>query len=193
MRRRRTHVDVADLYNPGSSHRLKGRLVKIWQILAFNGSLILLLSGALPLISLHFIGTFTVSLFDLYRGLTFSISEYAAEWIEAFSSIGAGIFVILILFPVALVFGFASLKFGSKGSLVAGVLGMICWFGALAAILQLRLSLAQSGSPLAGLAAGFIQVGYGVYGGIIGSAVLLASYGVSRLEAEKPVQPSPLP
>jgi len=165
----------------------------MWQILAFNGTLILLFSGALPLISLHFIGIFTVSLFDLYRGLSFSISEYAAQWTEAFSSIGAGIFVILILFPVALVFGFASLKIGSKGSLVAGVLGMICSLGAFAAIIQLRLSLAQSGSPLAGLAAGFIQVGYGVYGGIVGSAVLLASYVVGRLEARKPAESSTSP
>lgn len=155
--------------------------------MAFNGTLILLFSGALPLISLHFIGVFSLSLFDLYPELGFglSTSESPSEWTEFFSSVEAGLILIAILFPITLVAGFASLRFGPKACLVAGFLGMICWLGSLFAIVLLKLSIAQSGGPLGGLGANFIQIGYGVYGGILGSAILLISYFVAKRELDR--------
>ena len=159
--------------------------MKIWQILAFNATLVLFFSGALPFISIHFIGIFSMSLFDLYRGFGLSIPESLSELTEAFSSVGAGLLFIAILFPISLIVGFASLRIGPKACLIAGSLGMICWLGSLLAIIQLKLSMAQSGGPLGGLVAGLIQVGYGIYGGLLGSAILLISYFVAMYEERK--------
>jgi len=169
---------------------LKGKLLKIWQIAVFDGTLILLLSGALPLFSIHFIGTFSLSLFDLYTGFGFgfSILEFSSELTGALSSVAAGLILIAILFPIAVAVGFASLRIGPRACLVAGSLGMMCWLGSLFALIQLKLSMAQSGGPLGGLAASFIQIGYGVYGGILGSVILLISYFVARSEAKKPAR-----
>jgi hypothetical protein len=159
--------------------------LKIWQILAFNATLVLFFSGALPFVSIHFIGIFSISLFDLYRGFGLFIPESLSELTEAFSTVGAGLVFIAILFPITLIVGFASLKIGPKACLIAGSLGMICWLGSLLAIIQLKLSMAQSGGPLGGLVAGLIQIGYGIYAGILGSAVLLISYFVAIHETKK--------
>lgn len=159
--------------------------MKNWQILAFNGTLILLLSGALPLITIHFIGVFSLSLFDLYHeiGFNFSISESPPEQAKVFSSIETGLILIAILFPITLAIGFASLRLGPKACLVAGSVGMICWLGSAFTIIQLKLLMAQSENPLGGLAASFIEIGYGVYGGILGSTILLISYFVAKRES----------
>lgn len=159
--------------------------MKNWHILAFNGTLILLLSGALPLISIHVIGVFSLSLFDLYHelGFSFFISESPSERARVFSSIEAGLNLIAILFPITLAVGFSSLRFGPKACLVAGSIGMISWLGSACAIIQLKLSMAQSENPLGGLVASFIEIGYGVYGGILGSAILLVSYFVAKRES----------
>lgn len=164
--------------------------MKIWQIAVFNGTLILLLSGALPLISIHFIGTFSLSLFDLYTefGFGLSIPESSYELTDALSSVVAGLILTAILFPIAVAVGFASLRIGPRACLIAGLLGMMCWLGSLFALIQLKLSMAQSGGPVGGLAASFIQIGYGVYGGILGSVILLISYFVARSEAKKPAR-----
>lgn len=164
---------------------LKRILLKIWQILAFNATLALFFSGALPFVSIHFIGIFSMSLFDLYRGYGVSIPESLPEFTEEFSAVGAGLVLIAILFPISLIVGFASLRIGPKACLIAGSLGMICWSGSLLAIIQLKLSIAQSGGPLGGLVAGLIQIGYGIYSGILGSAILLISYFVAIHEAKK--------
>lgn len=160
-------------------------ILKWWQILAFNGTLVLLLSGALPLISIHFIGIFSTSLFDLYMRFGLSKPEFASDLSEAFSGVGAGLVLTAILFPVTLVVGFASLRIGPKACLIAGSLGMICWLSSLFAIIQLKLSIAQSGGAFGGLVSGLIQIGYGIYGGFLGSAILLISYFVAAYEAKK--------
>lgn len=126
-----------------------------------------------------------MSLFDLYKGFGLSIPESLSELTEAFSTFGAGLVFIAILFPLSLIVGFASLRIGPKACLIAGSLGMICWLGSLFAIVQLKLSIAQSGGPLGGLVAGLIHIGYAVYGGILGSAILLISYFVAAYEAKK--------
>ncbi len=161
--------------------------MKIWQIAVFNGTLVLLLSGALPLISIHFMGTFSLSLFDLYTEFGFnpSLLESSYELTEALSSVVAGLILTVILFPIAVAVGFASLRIGPRACLVASFLGMMCWISSLFALIQLKLSMAQSGGPLGGLAASFIQIGYGVHGGILGSVILLISYFVARNEAKK--------
>jgi len=161
--------------------------LKIWHILALNGALVLLFSGAFPLISIHFIGVFTISFFDLYRwfGNGFSIPEFSSEWTEAFASVQVGLILAALLFPVALIAGFASLRIGPKACLIAGALGMACWLSSLFSVWQLKILMAQLGGPLGGLTASFVHVGYGVYVGVLGSALLITSYFVGVLEKRK--------
>ena len=161
--------------------------MKIWQILASIGTLVFFFSGALPLISIHFIGIFSISLFDLYNwfGSGLPISESPPEWTQAFSSVAMGFLLIAILFPITIIVGFASLRIGPKVCLMAGSLGMICWLGSLFAITQMKLLIAQSGGLFGGLVASFIHIGYGVYGGILGSVMLLISYFVAAHETKK--------
>ena len=172
------------------------KLLKIWQILASIGTLIFFFSGALPLISIHFIGIFSINLFDLYKwfGYGLPISEFPSEWTQAFSSVVAGFLLTAILFPITVIVVFASLRLGPKACLIAGSLGMICWLGSLFAIIQLKLLVTQLGGPFGGLAASFIYIGYGVYGGILGSVILLISYFVAAHETKKAAgSPSNLP
>lgn len=128
-----------------------------------------------------------MNLVDLYKWLGYglSISQPTSEWTEAFSSVGAGLLLTAILFPITLIVGFASLRIGPRACLIAGSLGMICWLGSLFAIIQLKFLIAQLGGPFAGLAASFIQIGYGVYVGILGSVILLMSYFVAAHETKK--------
>jgi len=161
--------------------------LKIWQVLALTGGSVFFLSGALPLISIHFIGIFSMNLLDLYRGFAhwLSISGSPPEWTEAFSTVAVGFILTAILFPITLIAVFASLRIGPKAYLIGGCLGMICWLGSLFAIIQLKLLIAQLGGPFGGLAASFIHIGYGIYGGILGSAILLLSYLVAAHETKK--------
>jgi hypothetical protein len=172
------------------------RRLKIWQILVSVGTLIFFLSGAFPLISIHFIGIFSISLFDLYKwfGYGLPISEFPSEWTPALSSVVAGFLLIAILFPVTVIVGFVSVRLGPKACLIAGSLGMVCWLGSLFAVIQLKLLVAQLAGPLGGLAASFIHIGYGVYGGILSSVILLISYFVAVHETKKAAgSPSNLP
>lgn len=130
-----------------------------------------------------------MNLVDLYRwfGYGLPIFESASEWTQAFSSVAMGFLLTAILFPTTIIVWFASFKIGPKACLIAGSLGMVCWLGSLFAIIQLKLLTAQLGGPFGGLAASFIQIGYGVYVGILGSVILLVSYFVSAHGTEEAV------
>lgn len=166
---------------------IEGNALKIWQILGSIGILLFFFSAALPLVFIYFIGVFSINLVDLYRwfGYGLPIFDPTPEWTQAFSSVAAGFLLIAILFPTTIIVWFASFKIGPKACLIAGSLGMTCWLGSLFAIIQLKLLTAQLMGPLGGLAADFIQIGYGVYVGILGSVILLVSYFVATHETKK--------
>lgn len=166
---------------------IEGNALKIWQILGSIGILLFFFSAALPLVFIYFIGVFSINLVDLYRwfGYGLPIFDPTPEWTQAFSSVAAGFLLIAILFPTTIIVWFASFKIGPKACLIAGSLGMVCWLGTLFAIIQLKLLTAQLMGPLGGLAADFIQIGYGVYVGILGSVILLVSYFVATHETKK--------
>jgi hypothetical protein len=118
--------------------------------------------------------------------------ETSTEMTEAFSSIAAGLLITAILFPITVIAGFISLATSPKLTIVAGVLGIICWLGSLSAVLQLKSIIAETGAPFGVMAASVIQIGYGVYIGILGAIILLVSYFVATSEAKKvaePIQP----
>jgi hypothetical protein len=133
-----------------------------------------------------------MNLVDLYRwfGFGLPIFDSTPELTQAFSSAAAGFLLIAILFPTTIIVWFTSFRIGPKACLIAGSLGMMCWLGSLFAIIQLKLLSAQLGGPLGGLAADFIQIGYGVYVGILGSVILLISYFVAARETKKAVDSS---
>lgn len=168
---------------------IEGNALKAWQILGSIGILVFFFSAALPLIFIYFIGVFSMNLVDLYRwfGYGLPIFEPASEWTQAFSSVAAGFLLTAMLFPITILVWFASFRIGSKACLIAGSLGMVCWLGSLFAVIQLKLLAAQVGGPFGGLAASFIQIGYGVYVGILGSVILLVSYFVSTHETKEAV------
>ncbi len=154
-------------------------------MLALIGTVIFLFSAAFPMISIQFIATFSIRLFDMYEwvGSGLSLPDNDLEWAQAFSTVGVGLFLAAILYPITVVFGFISVAISPKVSLIAGVFGMACWLGSLFAILQLRFVISQSVGALANL----IRIGYGVYVGIFASAVLLISYFVAIRESKMTV------
>jgi len=162
-------------------------MLKIWQILGLIGIAIFLFSARLPLISIQFIWTFSISLFDIYGwiGRMPLVQDNTSEWTEAFSSVGVGLLLTAILFPITLIVAFASLKISPKLCLIAGFLGIACWLGAIFSVVQLKLLIAQSGGPFGSLASSFIQIGYGVYVGILGSVLLLSSYLIALYELKR--------
>jgi hypothetical protein len=122
-------------------------------------------------------------------GRTPSMMETSIEMTEAFSSAAAGLLITIILFPITVIIGFVSLATSPKLAIVAGVLGIICWLGSLSAILQLKSIVAET-APFGAMAAGLIQIGYGVYIGILGAILLLISYFIATSEAKKVAEPT---
>ena len=163
-------------------------MLRIWQMLTLIGVVVFGFSAVLPLISVHFIMDFTTNLVDVYgwigRGFPAG-GEVMSILSNAFSSIWIGLIVTVILFPITIIVAFASLKMGAKLCLIAGVLGIICWLGALFSVEQFKVMVAQSGGPFGALIASWIQIGYSVYVGILGSVILVASYVVATIERRK--------
>lgn len=160
-------------------------------MLTLIGTVIFVFSAALPMISIQLIVTFSIRLFDMYRwlGLGPSVPENDSQWTEAFSTVRAGLFLVAILYFITVVAGFISAVTSPKVSLIAGVLGMACWLSSMFAILQLKSVISQLGGPF-GAFANLVQIGYGVYVGILGSGILLVSYFVATREAKAAAAPS---
>jgi len=155
--------------------------MRTWQIMALAGTLIFLFAGVLPLFSVQFILTFSISLIDLYgwigRGLY--AGEDIPEWSEAFSGVAAGFFIIAVLFPMTVIIGLASVIKNPKLSLIAGFLGCVYSLGAIITVLRMMALIAELGGSFGGMAASFMQIGYGVYVSLLGSVILLVSYPVA--------------
>jgi len=118
-----------------------------WKIVALVGTIIFLVSGFLPMFSTS---EFSFSLFNFYRG---SVTIDAGV---------IGILLTIILYPVAVILGFVSIL-KRKVAMVAGIVGLICWFGTLAYLVQFNVvSLA----------------GAGIYVGIVGAVIMAIAYFV---------------
>ena len=174
--------------------------MKTWQIIALTGTIVFLFAGMLPFVSAQFMGmTFSISLFDFYglvggSNSTGLLANYTPQAIMAPPSFGAELLVTMVLFPIVVIAGFISV-IRPKVTILAGILGVLCWLGSLLAVLQLKSLISQQGT-LGALAAGSIQIGSGVYMGILGAVILLASYFAAireaRAVAAPPVPQAPL-
>lgn len=118
-----------------------------WKIVTLVGTIIFLVSGFLPMFSTS---EFSFSLFNLYTG---SVTIDAGV---------IGILLTIILYPVAVILGFVSIL-KRKVAMIAGIVGLICWFGTLAYLAQFNVvSLA----------------GVGIYVGIAGAVIMAIAYFV---------------
>ena len=115
------------------------------KIVALVGTIIFLVSGFLPMISAS---EFIFSLFNLYTG---SVTIDAGV---------IGILLTIILYPVAVILGFVSIL-KRKVSMVAGIVGLICWIGTLAYLAQ---------------ANAVSHAGVGIYVGIAGAVIITIAY-----------------
>jgi len=173
--------------------------MEAWRVIAVIGTVVFVFSAVLPLISVQFIGTFSISLLDLYsaigRGGTTSTPEIPSELTEPFERAGIGLLMTIILFPITAIIGFISAATSRKLALAAGILGIICWLGSIWAILELKSLLAQQ--LFGQLAAGMIQFGNGIFVGILGALIMLLSYFIrlpqTKAATTAPQPPSPPP
>jgi len=117
--------------------------LEYWKIVALVGAVIFGVSVFLPVYSA--LG-FSRSLLDEYQDLG------SIDWGSAFSSYPAsavGLLLLAILWPIALVLCIVSI-FKHRIALAAGVVGIICWIGAIMYIM---------GGPTSGL----VQYGAGIF------------------------------
>ncbi|MEM3565999.1 MAG: hypothetical protein QXK18_03905 [Candidatus Bathyarchaeia archaeon] len=121
-----------------------------WQITAILGTIIFLIAGALPLVA-------GVSLFDAYGAV---LSGAGAGGIPI-STASVGILLTIILYPITVILGFVSI-IKRKLAIIAGILGIICWIGAILFINE--------------ISGGVLGYGYGIYVGFIGAIILLVTY-----------------
>ncbi|MEM3581335.1 MAG: hypothetical protein QXQ64_08790 [Candidatus Bathyarchaeia archaeon] len=119
-----------------------------WQITAILGTIIFLIAGFLPLAS--FLGIVAGgSLIDLYSA---ALGGGAAP---------ASALLVMILYPITVILGFVSI-IKHKLAIIAGILGIICWIGAILFINE--------------ISGGVLGYGYGIYVGFIGAIILLVTY-----------------
>ncbi len=160
-----------------------------WKIVALVGTIVFLISGFLPLISASlFDFSFWYSLLNLYASLGQTVETGAGAASVSAGSIG--ILLTIILYPLAIVLGLVSIA-RRKIALAAGILGIICWIGAMIAINEILSGIPDIGSPLQ-------YVGLSAYIGFIGSIILIIASamkpsGVPRQAAPPPAPPPPVP
>ena len=126
-----------------------------------------------------------MSLIDFYSIVSHGGASAQPRWPRELDPylvrIGAGFLLTMILFPITGIVGFLSLV-SRKIALLAGILGVICWLGSIWGIFELKSLIAQT--PLFGLAIlTMIQFGTGIFIGILGSSILIASYFICTYEA----------
>jgi hypothetical protein len=167
-----------------------GENLENWKTVAFVGAIVFLISGFLPLISSSlFDFSFWYSLINLYASLGQTVETGAGAANVSVGSIG--ILLTIILYPVAIILGFVSIA-RRKVALAAGILGIICWIGAMAAINEILSGIPDLGSPLQ-------YVGLSAYIGFIGSIILIIASvmkpsGIPRQAAPPaPAPPPPVP
>jgi hypothetical protein len=129
------------------------------RIAALVGTIIFLVSAFLPLI---IVPGFSWSLVDEYQNIG------SMDWYSFFASYpvsALGLLLLVILWPLAMGLCVASI-FRRKIGLVAGVVGIVCWVGAVMYVMGVN--------P----ASGFVQYGAGIFVGFAGAIILLVAYYV---------------
>lgn len=141
-----------------------------FRIVALVGTIIFFVSMFLPLVQVSVLDTSaTLSLLDLYSSIVSQAGQSSAGSVNV--PTGAyGILLTVFLFPLAVLLGFIGVARRTV-ALAAGIIGIICWLGAVIA--------------LSGLDA-LQYTGIAIYIGFVGAIILIVAYGL------KPRTPTPL-
>lgn len=152
--------------------------LEYWKIIALVGTIVFLFSVFIPYASVSAFGI-TVS-----RSL---VSEYQdagrTEWMSLFTNYPAaavGLLLLMMLWPIALILGILSI-FKRKTTLIAGVVGIVCWVGAVVYI---------SGLPATGYP---LQYGAGMFTGFAGAIISLVAYYIKPTASTPQTAPPPPP
>ena len=133
----------------------KARL-ETWRATALIGSVIFLFSAFLPFLSVFIV---SVSLGDYYYQL-FTMQNLPTVY---------GVLHTMILYPLTLVLAFVGIL-KRRFTLVAGIVGVLCWIFALFSVSIYKLNFNPS------TWSGMIQYGTGIFIGLIGAFILLVSF-----------------
>jgi hypothetical protein len=146
------------------------RKLQSFRVVALIGTIIFFVSMFLPLASPYlFDTTQTISLLDLYSATISQAGQSSAGDVNV--PVGAyGILLTVFLFPLAVILGFIGVARRTV-ALAAGIIGIICWLGAVIALSGLDL---------------LQYTGIGIYLGFVGAIILMVAYGL------KPRTPTPL-
>jgi hypothetical protein len=145
------------------------------KVAALIGTIVFLLSGVLPLVSVSlFDFSYYFSLFNAYSLVMQGGSSSSASFTVTAGSVG--VLLMIILYPVALILCLVSI-FKRKVAAVAGILGLICWIGWAMALNELQVM------SYAGLA---------LYVGFLGAIILLIASALKPMTTA-PQAPAPPP
>jgi hypothetical protein len=152
-------------------------MLENYKVAALIGTIVFLLSGVLPLVSISlFDFSFYFSLLSVYNLVLQGGSSSSASFTVTAGSVG--FLLMMILYPVALILGMVSI-FKRKVAVAAGILGLICWAGAAVALNDLQVM------SYAGLA---------LYVGFLGAIILLIASGLKpSMTAPQAPPPPPAP
>jgi hypothetical protein len=142
--------------------------LECWKVVAFIGGVVFLVSAFLPLVSVGFLG---VSLVDLYGLVGWVLGQSGVSVGLVDLPVGAavpivGVLLTLILYPISVVLGFVSFL-RRRVAFVAGILGIICWVGAVVFIASVQ--------SMMGMFAEALGYGAGIFVGIGGAIILLVA------------------
>jgi len=152
-----------------------GEKLETWKITVLIGAIIFLISGFIPLVSFSlFDFTSSSNILNVYDTVIQSGPFFTTSTATAI----IGLWLTAIFYPLTVILGFLSITM-RKLTIVAGVLGLLCWIGLLIALNELHLTQ---------------NTGIGVYLGIIGAIILLVSYFIKPRAMATPAPPAtPLP
>jgi hypothetical protein len=143
------------------------------EVATLIGTVVFLLSGVLPLVSLNlFDFSYYFSLFNAYILVIQGGSLSSASFTVTAGSVGVRL--MIILYPVALILGIVSI-FKRRIAAVAGILGLMCWIGWATSLIEMQ------EMSYAGLA---------LYVGFLGAVIFLVAYAL-KPTATAPLAPPP--
>jgi hypothetical protein len=152
--------------------------LEYWKIMALVGTIVFLFSVFIPYASVSAFGiTMNRSLENEYQ------DAGRTEWNSLFANYPAaavGLLMLMILWPIALILGILSI-FKRKTTLIAGVVGIVCWVGAVMYI---------SGLPATGYP---LQYGAGMFTGFAGAIILLIACYIKPTARTPQAAPPPPP
>jgi hypothetical protein len=144
-----------------------------YKFAALIGTIVFLLSGVLPLVSLSLFNfSYYFGLFNAYSLIIQGLSSSSLSFTVTAGSIGVRF--MIILYPVTLILGIVAI-FKRKIAAVAGILGLMCWIGWAMYLIELQ------EISYAGLA---------LYVGFLGAVIFLAAYALKQ-SMTVPLAPSP--